>query len=77
MPEVMQGRFEKAWLRVGGRVRTLFKYGVAAGLASLFTVFQLGDLSPSNRMIMVGEACAIIGGVVGYIAGSDTQEVSK
>ena len=65
---------ERAWLRVDGRVRLLFKYGVAALSASLFTVFQIGDLSPGIRLIMVGEACAIIGGVLGYFAGLDNGE---
>ena len=65
---------ERVWLRVDGRVRTLFKYGVAATAASLFTVFQLGDQSLSTSMIMVGEACAIIGGVIGYLAGCDVEE---
>jgi len=54
----------------------LFKYGVAATAASLFTVFQLGDQSLSTSMIMVGEACAIIGGVIGYLAGCDGVEES-
>jgi len=65
---------ERAWLRVDGRVRSLFKYGVAALVASLVTVFQLGDMSPSTSLIMVGEACAIIGGVLGYFAGLDSRE---
>ena len=67
---------ERVWLRVDGRVRTLFKYGVAATAASLFTVFQLGDQSLSTSMIMVGEACAIIGGVIGYLVGCDGVEES-
>jgi hypothetical protein len=65
---------ERAWLRVDGRVRSLFKYGVAALSASLFTVYSLGDLSPGSRLLLVGEACAIIGGVLGYFAGLDNGE---
>ena len=72
----MPGYVERAWHRVDGRARTLFKYGVAATAASLFTVFQLGDQSLSTSMIMVGEACAIIGGVLGYLAGCDSVEES-
>ena len=68
---------ERFWLSVDGRVRSLFKYGVAALAASLFTVFQIGGLSPSTSLIIVGEACAIIGGVLGYFASLDNVEDSE
>jgi len=62
---------ERAWLRVDGRVRSLFKYGVAALAASLFTVWRIGQGFPDYRLLVVGEFCAMIGGVVGYLAGID------
>ena len=65
---------ERAWLRVDGRVRSLFKYGFAALAASLVTVWSIGEGSPGNVLILVGESCALIGGLVGYLAGSDRRE---
>lgn len=68
---------ERAWFRVDGRVRGLFKYSVAALAASLVTVWSIGQGSPGYDLLLVGEACALIGGIVGYLAGVDRREESE